>query len=87
MLRDVKVMANALSVPSSPPSLPPGNMHVMHLKAMANRSLQDKIDNVVENFRVAALQLSYMVSMPAHGSIPVLPDIPEDLDRLLDTTR
>lgn len=79
MLRAARTtVASLASRPSTSvsPQIPP---HLKHLRDLAIGDAKSSASAVIENFRVAAMHLSYILSLPAaQHEGHVLPDLPKE---------
>lgn len=86
MLRTARTtVASLVATPSTlvHPQIPP---HLRHLRDLAIGDAKSSASAVIENFRVAAMHLSYILSLPAALHVgQVLPDLPKEWSHLLTT--
>ena len=84
MLRTARTtVASLVATPSTlaHPQIPP---HLNHLRDLAIGDAKSSASAVVENFRVTAMHLSYLLSLPpAQHAGQVLPDLPKEWSHLL----
>ena len=87
MLRTARTtVASLVATPSTlaHPQIPP---HLKHLRDLAIGDAKSSASAVVENFWVAAMHLSYILSLPATEQagqvLPDLPDLPKEWSHLL----
>ena len=87
MLRTAQItVASLVATPATPVHLRDIPTHLKHLRDLAIGDAKSNADAVVENFRVAAMHLSYILSLPAaqqEGQVlPDLPDLPKEWSHL-----
>ena len=84
MLRTAKTTVASLATRPSALVDPKIPAHVKHLRDLATGDARISANAVVENFRVAAMHLSYILSLPsAQHAGQVLLDLPKDWSHLL----
>ena len=86
MLRTARTTVASLVTTQSALVDPQIPAHLKHLRDLAIGDAKSSADAVVENFRVAAMHLSYILSLPAaqqEGQVlPDLPDLPKEWSHL-----
>src|SRR5436853_1891056 len=77
MLRTARTTVASLVTTQSALVDPQIPAHLKHLRDLAIGDAKSSADAVVENFRVAAMHLSYILSLPAAQAGQVLADLPD----------